>query len=253
MANNLQPVNHQASIQTLLEKLQTKIRDFSVRDRQGEIIGKVKDLILDANQRLNLVISPQGNQRLVLMLSKKINKIDQPGQCIILDTDKSELELMPEYLARTPLEAGNGGEVKDENIVRLLEERLIADHRKRKVGEVVVRKEIETQMVQVPVRREKLIVEQVSPEHQQLAEIDLSEGDIEGLEFLAHEKPLGTVLDGHLTVSGEFSSPKIASLLLNAIAMEKHHECQQIKITIAVTNEGVKDKYQQWFDRCSKS
>jgi len=43
------------------------------------------------------------------------------------------------------------------------------------VGEVIVRKVIETRMVevQVPVRHEKLIVEQVSPERKQLAEIDL--------------------------------------------------------------------------------
>lgn len=61
--------------------------------------------------------------------------------------------------------------------IPLLEERVVVDHRKRKVGEVIVRKEIETEIIEVPVQREKLIVEQVGSEHKQLAEIDLTEDD----------------------------------------------------------------------------
>jgi hypothetical protein len=143
-------------------------------------------------------------------------------------------------------------EVEEEDTFRLIEERLIADHKKSKVGEVIIRKEIETQIIQVPVRREKLIVEQVSPENKRLAEIDLTQGEISGLEFIDDDGPLGTVLNTHVNVSGEFSSPKIASLLLNAIAQEKNHGCEQVKITIAVTNESLQKKYQEWFARCSK-
>lgn len=142
-------------------------------------------------------------------------------------------------------------DTKEEKIISLLEERLFVDHNKHKVGEVVVRKEIKTQMIQVPVRREKLIIEQISPEHQQLAEIDLSHGDIAGIEFINEEISKDSTLDKGLTVSGEFISPKIASLLLNAIAQEKDHGCQQVKITIAVENHSQQQKYQEWFDRCS--
>ncbi|TVP56419.1 MAG: DUF2382 domain-containing protein [Nodularia sp. (in: Bacteria)] len=288
MANNFQELNKKVSIYTLLESLKNKVINFSVTDKQGEIVGKVKDLILDANRRLNLVVSQQANpnvikngtpnvnsHRLVLLLSKKINKIDSNTQCILLDIDKSELELMPEYLQpETPdgkktvdkltelnanqqmltsqIETANTAEIHEENVVRLIEERLIADSSIRKLGEVIVRKEIETQMVQVPVRREKLIVEQVGAENKQLAEIDLTQGEISGVEFMTGEIPEGTILDGHLTVSGKFTSPKIASLLLNAIALEQNHGCQQVKITIAVTNESLQEKYQEWFNRCSK-
>jgi len=44
---------------------------------------------------------------------------------------------------------------------------------------------IETRMVQVqvPVRHEKLIVEQVSPERKQLAEIDLGQEEFSGVEL----------------------------------------------------------------------
>ncbi|KZL49853.1 YsnF/AvaK domain-containing protein [Nodularia spumigena] len=289
MANNLKQFHKKTNIHTLLETLKNKVRDFVVTDRQGQIVGKVKDLILDANRRLNLVISQQTNQknrknhgtpdvnshRLVLLLSQKINKINNGDRCILLDIDKSEVEHMPEYLEAatsdsqitvdeltapnmnkemsiSQIETANVAEVDDEDIVSLIEERLIADHKQHKIGEVIVRKEIETRMVQVPVRREKLIVEQVSPENKQLAEIDLRQGEIYGIEFMAGERPEGTILDGHLTVNGEFSSPKIASLLLNAIALEQKHGCQQVKITIAVTDESLQNKYQEWFDRCSQ-
>ncbi|MDH6056322.1 DUF2382 domain-containing protein [Umezakia ovalisporum] len=288
MANHFKPVNQNTSINTLLESFRNKVRNFSVTDNQGEIVGKVKDLILDANHRLNLVISQQVNQtffqdttvdisseRLVLLLSKKIKKIDDSVQSILLEIDKSEVELMPEYLEqKTPhlqrkvdelnhtnsnkqmlysqSQTGKSAEGEDENIVRLLEERLIAEHSKRKIGEVIVRKEIQTRMVQVPVRSEKLIIEQVSPENKQLAEIDLSQGETSGVQLMQKEKPLGTVSNGHLTVSGEFSSPKIASLLLNAIALEQNHGCQHLQITIAVTDESLQKKYQEWFARCSQ-
>lgn len=70
-----------------------------------------------------------------------------------------------------------------EEVLQLLEERVVVDRSRRKVGEVIVRKEVETVMVQVPIRRERLIVEQVSPEHKELASIDLSQGEITGLEL----------------------------------------------------------------------
>ncbi|MDX2231958.1 MAG: DUF2382 domain-containing protein [Leptolyngbyaceae cyanobacterium bins.349] len=66
-------------------------------------------------------------------------------------------------------------EVTQEEVIPLREERLIVDRQKQKVGEVIVRKEIETEIIQVPVQREKLIVEQVGAEPRQLAEIDLTD------------------------------------------------------------------------------
>lgn len=68
--------------------------------------------------------------------------------------------------------------VVDEETFQALEERLVVDHHVRKAGEVIVRKEIETEIVEVPVKREKLIVEQAGAEPRQLAEIDLHEDPI---------------------------------------------------------------------------
>ncbi|MBD2691308.1 DUF2382 domain-containing protein [Anabaena catenula] len=143
--------------------------------------------------------------------------------------------------------------VVEEKIISLLEEKLVVNNRKQKVGEVIIRKEIETYMIQVPVRREKLIIEQVSPEHKQLAEIDLSQGEISGVELTIGEIPQFTSFDSNFMVSGELSSPKIASLLLNAIALEQNHGCQKIKLAIILENESQQQKYQEWFNRCSQS
>ena len=63
--------------------------------------------------------------------------------------------------------------VTEQETFRLLEERLVINRLRRKVGEVVIRKEIETRIVEVPLRREKLIIEQVSPELKHIATVDL--------------------------------------------------------------------------------
>ncbi|MEA5571515.1 DUF2382 domain-containing protein [Calothrix sp. UHCC 0171] len=151
----------------------------------------------------------------------------------------------------TKIETANG------DILRLLEERLIVDRTKQKVGEVVIRKEIETRMVTVPVRREILIVEQISPENKQLASIDLGGEEISGIELTSPEIRetinQNQQLSSELTVSGEFTSPKIASLLLNAIAMERHNGCKSIHITITVDDEEHQQQYQEWFARTSQN
>lgn len=154
-----------------------------------------------------------------------------------------------------------------EEIIRLLGERVVVERSKRKVGEVIVRKQIETRMVQVPVRYEKLIIEQVGSEPKQLAEIILGEAsaNIDGqpetvtrADNISQDDidqvatPTNTSLNGEPRVSGKFDSPKIASLLLNAIAMERHHGCKQIRIEIVVEDEQRKKTYQEWFARTSK-
>lgn len=156
-----------------------------------------------------------------------------------------------------------------EEIIRLLGERVVVERSKRKVGEVIVRKEIETRMVQVPVRYEKLIIEQVGSEPKQLAEIILGEASAniddqpetvvranksisqDDTNTVALTQDTTTSLNGELRVSGKFDSPKTASLLLNAIAMERNQGCKQVRVEIVVENEERKKTYQEWFNRCS--
>lgn len=138
-------------------------------------------------------------------------------------------------------------DIVEEEMVRLLEERLVVNRRKWKVGEVVVRKEIETEIVKVPIRREKLIVEQVGTETKILAEIDLAGGEVTEIAQTSSPK----LASNGNTVVGEFLSPKAASNLLEAIALQKPHGCTKVRIEITVENSELQETYQKMFDRCS--
>lgn len=154
-------------------------------------------------------------------------------------------------------EAENTSEVVEEEIIRLLEERLIVSRNKWKVGEVIVRKEIETEIVKVPIRREKLIIEQVGEETKQLAEIDLASGEVTGTAL--REAPITESIKNSAlshsnpnTVIGEFFSPKAASNLLDAIALQKHHGCAKVRIELVVEDSELRETYQTMFDRIVK-
>lgn len=275
-------------ISTLLNKLRKKVRNFAVVDRQGQLVGEVKDLIVDANRQLNFVVSKLVDKERNLLFrlrSKVVDKIDPVTKSVSINLEKSQLEQIQKYdvdvqKESTGSEMENSSEQKiitdnttpdtlvtqnisqiksviredgehlQEDIIRLLGERLVVDRSKRKVGEVIVRKEIETRMVQIPVRREKLIVEQVGPERKQLAEIDLGQEDVSAIDW-QEEIPV-TSFEGGLTVSGDFDSPKIASLLLNAIALERKHGTKKVRVTVVVENEERQKTYQEWFNRTSK-
>lgn len=279
VVQNAENTDNATRIMSLLETLRQKVQNFAVLDMQGQRVGEVNNLVLDANRQLNLVVSedpnPLNNNRFFLLPSKLIKKIDTSTRSVYMEIDKLAISNQ-EYLGQeipenekildnsnitqvnnstlnsTVEPKYNLENVVEEDIIRLLGERLIVDSTKRKIGEVIVRKEIETRMVQVPVRREKLIVEQISPEHKQLAEIDLGLTEISGIDLAEKQRPEFASIDGSLTVSGDFSSPKIASLLLNAIALERNHKCKQVRVTIVVEDESTQNKYQEWFDRCSQ-
>ncbi len=154
----------------------------------------------------------------------------------------------------------------------LLEERLRIELTQRKIGEIVIRKEIETQLVQiqVPVRREKLIVEQVSPAYKLLAEIDLSQpidslgaivDSISGKVMPANDdvesspiefEPQPENLDRQITpqtVYGSTDSLRVASELLQALASLPSHDCGTIRIEIALKDARHQANYQALVDR----
>lgn len=135
-------------------------------------------------------------------------------------------------------------QVVAEETVQLLEERLIVDRHKRKVGEVVVRKTVETQIVEVPIRREKLIVEQIGADPKQLAEIDLGSSDLSGIE-LAH----GLTHPGQSIVSGEVDSLKAAHQLLDAIANLPNSGNPRVRLEFVLDDPSLRSTYQELIDR----
>lgn len=134
-------------------------------------------------------------------------------------------------------------ETVEQKEIALLEERLVVNRSKRKVGEVIVRKEVETRMVEVPVRREKLIIERAGELPERLAEIDLGEGQVTGVELAEMAQA-----NAQPTVSAEFTSVQKASKVLSAIASQPHHGCAKVRLEIVLENNQVQETYQNWFD-----
>ena len=116
-----------------------------------------------------------------------------------------------------------------EEKISLLEERLIVDFVRRKSGEIVIRKEIETCLLQVevPVRREKLIIEQVSPEYKRLAEINLGQEPIlnEAIDNTGQSSPYSLISiehdAQHLSIERPQSSQKRTKRMFNSVESAK--------------------------------
>jgi Domain of unknown function (DUF2382) len=125
----------------------------------------------------------------------------------------------------------------EEKVIPLLEERVVVDRHRRKVGEVIIRKEVETRMIEVPVRRERLIVEQINPEHKRLLEVDL--GEMSGVNT-AEERDSSI----HPGMSGEFNSTEEAIQFLDAIALSisassTNSSIQRIKVSVVLQDENL--------------
>lgn len=280
--NKLDSYQHNLRIKVLLEKLKSKLKNFSVLDRQGFVMGRVKDVVIDSARQLNLVVSEADNyndHRLFLLRSSHIQQVDSENKSAIVDLSKAEIDNLPEYKPsekqdaepkigsqkptgipsnisempvvneanKAPTEYYEPLDVVEEEVIRLLEERLVVDVKKQKLGDVIVRKEVETRIIQVPVRREKLIVEQVGPERRQLAEIDLGQAE----EILEVEPAQIASENNQPTVSSIFNSPKTASLLLDAISKQRNHGCKYVRVEIVLEDDAHQQTYQEWFNRCS--
>ncbi|MGB3267864.1 MAG: DUF2382 domain-containing protein [Microcoleus sp.] len=266
------------------EKVRTKLKSFTVKDNQGHLVGKIKDVYFDASGELNFVVSGLGSEmsRIFLVSIKLLKKVDYHEKALFVNINSEEVELLPGISAngepqpaehpsealseftdsestnpstvmsnltdadRTNehLETEEGEEdfdIVDREVIRLLEERLVINRSKRKVGEVIVRKEIETRMVQVPIQWEKLIVEQVGDDPKVLAEIDLGEGSITGIDLTEIKS------DRHEpTVKAEFTSVQKASKILNSIASQPRHGCVKVRIELVLENPELEETYQKW-------
>ncbi|MEG3927442.1 DUF2382 domain-containing protein [Microcoleus sp. T3_D1] len=266
------------------EKVRTKLKSFTVKDNQGHLVGKVKDVYFDANGQLNFVVAGLGsdNPRIFLLSVKLLKKVDYHQKALFVSINSEHLDLLPVVSANggSPyLENGSesdsefsnseltnpstvmsnltdadrtdaNGEtdrdeenfdIVDQEVIRLLEERLVINRSKRKVGEVIVRKEIETRMVQVPIQWEKLIVEQVGDDPKVLAEIDLGQGNITGIDLTEiksdRQEP---------TVKAEFTSVQKASKILNSIASQPRHGCVKVRLELVLEDKQLEDTYQKW-------
>lgn len=145
--------------------------------------------------------------------------------------------------------------IAQEEKIRLLEERLVVNAHKQKIGDVIMRKEIVTEMVQIPIRREKLIVEQISPVHRKLVEVDLSQDNQSTIELIESLTADANIAGSNLTGSyaaqsvahstngqGSLMSIQAASQLLAELANRPEYQGANVRIEFA--DPGLQADYQ---------
>jgi Domain of unknown function (DUF2382) len=166
------------------------------------------------------------------------------------------------------LAANSSAKVLTEEVFSLLSEHLLFGIERRKVGEIVVRREIETHVIQVavPIRHEKLIVEQVSPVYKLLAEVTLGQTNNDdgaipnNLSSIERDDRLtATEFDNPMTKSSQRStnstvygttdSLQAASALLSEIANRPTQDCGTVRIEIVLKDAKHRDVYQTLVDR----
>ncbi len=112
--------------------------------------------------------------------------------------------------------------------ISLLEEKLQVARRQQKVGEVVIRKQVETRMISIPIRREKLIVERIGENPEQLTEVIVAEETVNGFKY----NELDT--NNSLSVNrSQFLSLASAEKLLTDIKQLSSTANTKIRVTIA--------------------
>ncbi len=251
----------QNSLERKVQLLRQKLTGFSVINQKQQILGVVKDLRLDSHRQPTLVIAQPGNNidQFIEFNTRSISHVNAKARVILIqeigspsnvvESSPSPIDLTADGHSEVDQLDGerqfwvepNSPEVREEMTIPLLEERLKVDYKRRKVGEVIVRKAIETRMIEVPVRYERLIVEQISPERKQLAEVRLD------AETLLNSQQVPEVMDKPI-VSGEFASPQVASQVLYAIAQNLKSPCRRVRVEIELEDDSFTDLCQQWMN-----
>ena len=235
-----------------LSQLDKQLVSYQVLDRLGNLTATVTDVhyASDGSQYL-LIKLIQGDTQLSLhrLTSDRIMRLDLAERLIFSDLTQQQILELPLYQPVPPLSASeeellSASKVKETWQTSLLEERLRVNRRKQKVGEVVVRKKIETHMIQVPVRREKLIVERVGEASEPIAEVLIGESKVNGF------KPIELTEDGtlHLTKS-HFLTIETAQQLLQALSALSSAEGAKIRLEIVSNSSQEQIEYQNICDR----
>lgn len=190
---------------------QQQLINSDVFDRSGYLIGKVVNIQPSPLTDFSLVVqllgsSGEGDQ--VTIHSTSITAIDSENKTIHVDRDQREF--VPN--------AGQG--------IQLVEERLVVNRKRVKVGEVSVRRVVETEMVEIPVRREKLVIENVGSSTPPV-EVSLGETQIQG-----HEIAVQPNSNQDVTASGIFETIQDAMSFLGTAEQRPELRCEKIRVAI---------------------
>lgn len=129
----------------------------------------------------------------------------------------------------------------------LLEEKLQINRRKYKVGEVVFRKQVETKMIQVPIRRELLIVEKIGKNPEQIAQVVVGEEKVNGFKY----KELNNS-DRLYTTTSNYLELQTAQELLEAIKNLASGDKSKVRLEIVTNYSEHQLEHQDLCDRYKK-
>lgn len=250
-ASTSNPNNPQGDILSQLSQLDKQLISYRVLDRQGNVRATVTDVHYTSDRSQYLLVKLLDDAQLSLhrLKSDRIQQLDSVNRAIMSDLSYEQITALPLYqpvppFSETERELLASSKVKESLQITLLEEKLKVNRRKRKVGEVVVRKKIETRTIQIPVRQEKLIVERVGENPEQIAEVVIGESKFNGLdpvELLENDTL-------HITRS-DFLTIETAQQLLQALAGLSSANNAKIRLEIVSTSEGEQIEYQNICDR----
>lgn len=173
------------------ERLSQKLKGFSVKTLDGVLLGHVIDVLASETGELEILVALpeqlESSQKFFFLKTSTVKQVNIVERLLLIP-ETSEITQLIANAYSSVLTPEDGDEtlplnshqqpakVVEEANIALKAEKLVIERERKKVGEVVVRKEVETHYIQVPVKREKLIIEQVSDEEStRLAEIPLSE------------------------------------------------------------------------------
>lgn len=143
---------------------ESHLRGYSVLDQHGYLLGQVIAVKRRSADDISLVVQfPASQMEMDNLIVEAPHVIDVDNTNNLIQTDLDFNLVVPQQGKTIPL-------VAEQAIIR---------RQRHKVGEVVVRKVVETDWVQVPVHRERLVVEQAG-RSEPLAEIDLGRTRVSG-------------------------------------------------------------------------
>lgn len=190
---------------------QQHLINSDVFDRSGYLIGKVVRIQTSTDTDFSIIVqllgsNGEGDQ--VTIPSTSFTAIDSEKKTIHVDRDQREF-------------APNAGQG-----IQLVEERVVVNRKRVKVGEVSVRRVVETEMVEIPVRREKLVIENIGSSTPPI-EVSLGETQIQG-----HEIAVKPADSRDLTASGVFETIQDAMTFLNTAEQQQELRCEKIRVAI---------------------
>ena len=264
--NNL---NNAKDLKSQLSNLERQLISFKIIDRQGINKGIVKDVYYDSDGNINLLIeliNAKEELGLRRLGYQDIQQIELEDKSLVSSLSHQQLENLaiyqpaPSYIENAVEESSNYNNygmnpdsdishqsVDSENInLSLLEEKLKVIRHKRKLGEVVVRKKVETRIAKIPLRREKLIIERIGKNPEQLTEVIISEDKINGFDYdklePANSQPSKIARTKYISLE------KAQSIIENIAALSPT-EKPKIRLEVVTNNSNLQQQYREICDR----